>query len=180
MLVLKWFILGATCLLLLAIPSREDYSNPSELMVPTIGPDEITSWNRDTIEQMIYIVSKEEGFGDPELLIALAGHESVFLKYPKILDSNNKYSFGLYHWQKDSFNDYCIKKYHLPNDIMDPVIQTRCSIRAIKDGYFKKLWSNSAKKIDRDYKTGNSNDPKDTPQRWNLFSTSYPHSLLTL
>ncbi|MDD5220840.1 MAG: hypothetical protein PHV11_09755 [Candidatus Bipolaricaulis sp.] len=121
--------------------------NQGKLIAPRINFDEIVEWNQTTLEQMIYAISKEEGFDNPKLLIALARHESIFLKVPKILDTNGKWSLGLYHWQRNSFDDYCIEKYNLSDDIMNPVIQTRCSIRAIKDGHLKDLWHNSAKKI---------------------------------
>jgi len=129
------------CLCLLIIP------NQGKLIAPKIDFNEIVDWNQATLERMIYIISEEEDFNKPALLISLARHESIFLKVPKILDTNNKWSLGLYHWQRDSFDDYCIDKYNLPDDIMGPVIQTRCSIRAIKDGYFETLWVNSSRKI---------------------------------
>lgn len=110
----------------------------------------LTNWDRDTIERMIYAVSQDEGYDNPQILVALARHESVFLKYPKVLDTNNKYSYGLYHFQKTTFDNFCVKKYQLFDDIMNPVIQTRCSIRAIKDGYFQKLWYNSYRKISKE------------------------------
>ena len=109
----------------------------------------LTNWDRDTIERMIYAVSQDEGYDNPQILVALARHESVFLKYPKVLDTNNKYSYGLYHFQKATFDDYCVKRYQLSDDIMNPVIQTRCAIRIINNGYFQQLWYNSYRKISK-------------------------------
>jgi len=136
-------IIGTVCLLLfISLPV-----NGSKLTAPIVDFNNLTNWDRNTIERMIYAVSQEEGYNNPQILVALARHESVFLKYPKVLDTNNKYSYGLYHFQKITFDNFCVKKYQLPDDIMNPVIQTRCAIRAMKDGYFQKLWYNSYKKI---------------------------------
>jgi len=133
------------CLLLfVSLPT-----NGAKLTAPIVDFNNLTNWDRDTIERMIYAVSQDEGYDNPQILIALARHESVFLKYPKVLDTNNKYSYGLYHFQKATFDDYCVKKYQLPDDIMNPVIQTRCVIKSINDGYFKKLWYNSYWKISK-------------------------------
>lgn len=112
-------------------------------------PKQSDNWNKDTLEQMIYTVSEQEGFDNPQLLIDLARHESVFLEYPKILDNNNRYSIGLYHFQEHTFNDWCVKKYQLPDKIENPVIQTKCAIRIIQDNQFEKLWVNSSKKISK-------------------------------
>jgi hypothetical protein len=134
------------CLLLfVSLPT-----NGAKLTAPIMDFNNLTNWDRDTIERMIYAVSQDEGYDNPQILVALARHESVFLKYPKVLDTNNKYSYGLYHFQKTTFDNFCVKKYQLFDDIMNPVIQTRCSIRAIKDGYFQKLWYNSYRKISKE------------------------------
>ena len=101
---------------------------------------------REIIDE-IYIVCKRMDFGDSDLLVSLARHESVFLKYPKILDSNNKYSMGLYHYQRATFDYLCVGKYKLPDDIMSIKVQTECSIDAIRDGLANQLWTNSMRKI---------------------------------
>ena len=146
---LKGLVFGTMCLLSLIIPNQTKLIAP-KIDLNKIDLNRVVNWNQETLEQMIYIISKKEEFDNPKLLIALARHESIFLEVSKKLDTNNKYSYGLYHWQEGSFNDYCIRKYDLLDDIMDPIVQTRCSIRAIKDGYFEKLWVNSSKKINKE------------------------------
>lgn len=101
---------------------------------------------REIIDE-IYIVSKNMDFSDSDLLVNLAEHESAVMKYPKILDVNNKYSYGLYHFQRATFDYLCVGKYQLPDDIMDVRVQTECSIDAIRDGLANQMWFNSMNKI---------------------------------
>lgn len=103
--------------------------------------------NKVLIEQRIYAISYEQQYGKPEFLVKLAGHESVFLKYPKILDSNDKYSMGLFHFQQSSFDRFCWHKYFIGNDIYDIDTQIKCVIKMDRDGLVPSNWVLSYKKI---------------------------------
>lgn len=95
----------------------------------------------------IYAISYEQQYGKPEFLVKLARHESVFLQYPKILDSNNQYSMGLFHFQQASFDRFCWHKYFIGNDIYDIDTQIECVIKMDRDGLVPSNWVNSYRKI---------------------------------
>ena len=109
----------------------------------------LREWTRENLTDMIYSVSRAEGWAYPELIIGLAQYESIWLTVPRILDTNQKYSTGLYHFQDATFQSYCVKKFHLDDDIMDPVVQTKCAIRMGKLNLIHTSlgWQNSYKKI---------------------------------
>lgn len=44
-------------------------------------------------------------------------------------------SFGLLQYGKPTFQEFCVDKYGLENDIWDPEIQIECASRMIDDGY---------------------------------------------
>ena len=52
-------------------------------------------------------------------------------------DTDGKEKFGCLHFDKDTFSDFCVKKYYLAtiDNIMDCNIQTTCSSLMIEDGY---------------------------------------------
>lgn len=112
------------------------------------GPANLSDYKALIIDR-IYNISSELQYGKPKFLIALARHESVFLKYPQIIDSNGKFSIGLFHFQQASFDRYCWKKYFIGNDIMDIDTQIKCVIKMDRENknLIAKNWVLSYKKI---------------------------------
>ena len=49
-------------------------------------------------------------------------------------------SHGLLQFSRDTFQEFCVEKYGLKNDLYDPEIQILCATRMIKDGY-EQRWS---------------------------------------
>lgn len=103
--------------------------------------------NKVLIEQRIYAISYEQQYGKPEFLMKLAMWESRFLKYPKIFDSNAKYSMGLFHFQQGTFDQFCWHKYFIGNDIYDIDTQIKCVIKMDRDGLVPVHWVLSYKRI---------------------------------
>lgn len=100
--------------------------------------------------QLIEIPTVEETISQaPKALhiAELAKCESSGRPNIKILDSNGKYSYGLYQFQLDTFYRFGKQYNILPNDlelkeaenlIYDPEIQTKLASRMLQDG----LWRN--------------------------------------
>lgn len=50
-------------------------------------------------------------------------------------DSDGKEKFGLLQFDKDTFTEFCVIKYSLPNEITNPDIQKVCASKMIEAGY---------------------------------------------
>lgn len=102
---------------------------------------------RKYIISEIYRISEEQQYGRAWFLIELAQHESDYLRVPKLLDSNNKYSMGLFHFQQATFDHYCWREYFIGNDIANIDTQIECAIKMDRDGLVPTAWFNSYRKI---------------------------------
>lgn len=140
---IKLLLLG----ILLTFLPLSHYSEANAPIPPTpIEPIEKV-WTQDSLTDMIYSVSRAYKWPYPELIIGLAQHESVWLKYPYIIDINDKPSRGLYHFQESTFDEFCVHKFGLKDDIDDPEVQTICAIKMGRLNLIHKRWVLSYQKI---------------------------------
>jgi len=89
-----------------------------------------------TPREIIKKVAVNNNFKQVNFLLKLAEFESGFR--PKIdkLDTNNRYSVGLFQFQHATFKSLCVDKYGLEEDIYSATIQTQCVIEIYNDmGY---------------------------------------------
>jgi len=70
---------------------------------------------------LIDCLIREESSGDPNAY------------NPKDVDGRPKY--GLLQFDSGTFDDYCVKKYKLENDLWNPDIQIECCENMLRDGY---------------------------------------------
>jgi hypothetical protein len=49
-------------------------------------------------------------------------------------------SFGILQYSEATFQEFCVNKYHLRDDLLDPFIQIRCAKKMISEGYGNR-WS---------------------------------------
>lgn len=112
--------------------------------------ESVHDWTPYNITHMQNDMCKKYGWQDKDLIHRLGKIESINLKVPYLIDTNNKPSRGLYHFQEGTFKQYCVNDFKLKNDIDDPVIQTICVIKMGQQDLIHKKWALSYKKIMRE------------------------------
>ena len=152
-------------LLSLAIAVRATQAPTITSLLETVNDNfDITSdidWNESSLKETIKYIANEEQFGNVQLLERLAYHESRFLLYPKIMDTNGYYSYGLFHFQLNTFLEQAKKYDVIPQEttldegrhlIMNPILQLRTICRMGNDNILniKKHWQLSWDKIHRE------------------------------
>lgn len=109
----------------------------------------VKDWNPQLITMMQNDMCDEYGWKDKALIHELSKHESINLKVPYLIDTNNKPSIGLYHFQEGTFERYCVNNFGLKDDINNPVVQTICVIKMGQRNLIHTNWVLSYKKIMR-------------------------------
>ena len=153
----KGFIILFTCLLFL-IPLVEAKTKQGETITEPTTIIKPIEWNEETLTTLIEKVAGEEGFTQVDLLNQLAFHESRWLLYDEIIDTNGYYSRGLFHFQLYTFLEQAKKYGVIPNDtdeeqgkilIMNPELQIRTICRMGNNDIYniKKHWVLSWRKI---------------------------------
>jgi len=110
------------------------------------------------LNRMIEDIAEQEDFSNVYLLKQLAWHESRYLKYPEIVDTNGWMSRGLYHFQTSTFIEQASKYGLIPEDttteqgiilVQDVELQIRTVCRMGNDDMrlIRNKWWNSWNKI---------------------------------
>lgn len=71
---------------------------------------------------------------NPEMLNCLAHYESSSRPEAINWNDNGSPSWGLLQFKRSTYNYYCVNKYGLPDDIMDPTLQRECADKMISAG----------------------------------------------
>lgn len=105
-----------------------------------------------TPKEIIIQVAANNNFKHTDFLLKLAEVESGYRPYIEVLDTNDRYSVGLFQFQHATFRSLCVDKFGLPNDIFSPGIQTQCVIDIYNNMGYEFVssyggWYNSCKKI---------------------------------
>jgi len=124
----------------LFFPNQEDIG--FKLMKPK--PGYVLIENNSLFPVSTYISPQLKIFGveiNDSLLRCLAlqessGNEKAF--NPKDIDGLPK--FGLFQFSRDTFYEWCVKKYKLPNDIWDGEVQLECAKRMIYQDNQEHRW----------------------------------------
>ena len=114
--------------------------------------DYMISGKQLAIENQIAQVAAKHKFKNVNFLIKLAEIESGLDPNIKVLDTNNRYSVGLFQFQHATFKSLCVDKYGLEEDIYSATIQTQCVIEIYNNMGYEFVsgyggWYNSCKKI---------------------------------
>ncbi len=109
-------------IILLTHPVQADVSSPQEVPLSSC-------FLEDT--QPIYTEYREE---NKELIDCLAKHESTSNPEAINWNDNGSPSWGLLQFKRSTYNYYCVNKYGLPDDIMNPSYQRECADRIISAG----------------------------------------------
>ena len=105
-----------------------------------------------TPQEIVIQVANNNNFKQVNFLLQLANAESGFNPNIKVLDVNDRYSYGLYNFQHATFKSLCVDKYGLEEDIYSATIQTQCVIEIYNDMGYEFVsgyggWHNSCNKI---------------------------------
>jgi len=150
MLKIGWRLLASRLLLTVfliigvGIAMREptNQTPPEPPVTTTTTTTIISEWTQDSLNIAIETIANEEQFEDIDLLKQLAYHESRYLLYPKIIDTNGYYSYGLFHFQLYTFMEQAKLYKVIPQEttleggrilIMNPKLQIKTICRMGND-----------------------------------------------
>ena len=81
-----------------------------------------------SVKNIITQVAAKNNFNKTKFLLLLADYESGYKIKTEHLDVNDKYSYGLFQFQRGTFVSLCMNRYGLEDDMFSPYVQTQCVI----------------------------------------------------
>ena len=95
--------------------------------------DYMISGKQLAIENQIAQVAAKHKFKNVNFLIKLAEIESGLDPNIKVLDTNNRYSYGLLNFQMETYTSLCVDRYGIDKDIYSLENQVECYIKIHQD-----------------------------------------------